>query len=42
MLMNMGYDSFWKGYMSGKRTVVVSDTNSLVFRIWGVNMVEKV
>tara|TARA_R110000850_G_scaffold148836_1_gene271147 strand:- start:2448 stop:9002 length:6555 start_codon:yes stop_codon:yes gene_type:complete len=42
MLMNMGYDSFWKGHMSGKRTVVVSDTNSLVYRVWGVNMVEKV
>lgn len=41
MLQSIGYDSFWKGYMSGKRSIVVSDTNSVVYRVWGVNMVEK-
>ncbi|NYR11264.1 hypothetical protein HC000_01960 [Pseudoalteromonas sp. MIP2626] len=42
LMQGMGYDSFWKGIMSGKRLVKVVDANSLVYRVWGVNMVEKV
>jgi len=41
MLQGMGHDSFWRARMLSKHTIQVQDTNSLVYRIWGVKMKEK-
>jgi hypothetical protein len=42
MLSNSGYGRYWRVELSGKRTLYDRGENSLIRRIWGVNIVEKV
>jgi hypothetical protein len=42
MLFTGGGGSYWRVRLTGKRTLTLVNENSMIRRIWGVNMVEKV
>lgn len=42
MLSSPMYDEYWRVSLSGKRGLIERGENSLIRRIWGVNIVEKV
>jgi hypothetical protein len=42
ILSSPGYGRYWRVELSGKRTLYDRGENSLIRRIWGVNIVEKV
>ncbi len=41
MLSSPGYGRYWRVQLSGKRTLYDRGENSIIRRIWGVNIVEK-